>query len=126
MPPEAIETPESVDARSDLYAVGAVGYFLLTGEQVFEGATLMEFCQHHVRTQPTEPSERLGSPVSDDLEALILRCLARKPAVPPIGSQPARRARRLQGRRHMDRRRRPTVVAAARPSAQPENGRVTG
>jgi len=83
MSPEAVETPESVDARSDLYAVGAVGYFLLTGEQVFEGATLMELCKHHVGAEPTRPSERLGSPLSDDVEVVILRCLAKKPADRP-------------------------------------------
>lgn len=83
MSPEAIEEPASVDARSDLYAVGAVGYFLLTGQQVFEGATLMEICKHHVQTEPTRPSKRLGSPVPEDLEAVLLCCLAKNPADRP-------------------------------------------
>lgn len=48
MSPEAIQTPDLVDARSDLYAVGAVGYFLLTGQPVFNAGSLVELCQHHL------------------------------------------------------------------------------
>ena len=48
MSPEAIQLPNSVDARSDLYAVGAVGYFLLTGQPVFEADNVVELCQKHV------------------------------------------------------------------------------
>jgi eukaryotic-like serine/threonine-protein kinase len=77
MPPEAIEEAELVDRRSDLYALGAVGYFLLTGEPVFEGKTIMEICRHHLDTSPQPPSERLGRPIAPDLEALVLRCLAK-------------------------------------------------
>jgi serine/threonine protein kinase len=58
--PEAITTPEHVDARSDLYALGAVGYFLVTGKPLFEGRTIMELCAHHLHTQPIPPSVRLG------------------------------------------------------------------
>ncbi len=45
MSPEAIQTPQGVDARSDLYAVGAVGYFLLTGKAVFDAQNIVELCQ---------------------------------------------------------------------------------
>jgi hypothetical protein len=79
LPPEAIERPDSVDARSDLYAVGAVGYFLLTGKPVFEGKTIMEVCTQHVRSQPVLPSQRAGRSISGDLEEMILRCLAKSP-----------------------------------------------
>ncbi len=60
MAPEAISQPDSVDGRSDLYAVGAVAYFLLTGRHVFEAATVIEICSKHMLETPIPPSERLG------------------------------------------------------------------
>ena len=60
MSPEAIQLPNSVDARSDLYAVGAVGYFLLTGQPVFEAESVVDLCQKHVAAPPTPPSERVA------------------------------------------------------------------
>jgi hypothetical protein len=81
--PEAITTPDRVDARSDLYALGAVGYFLVTGTPLFEGRTIMELCAHHLHTQPTPPSVRLGRAVDRQLEALLLACLEKDPARRP-------------------------------------------
>jgi len=75
MAPEAIQAPNTVDARSDLYAVGAVGYFLLTGKPVFDSSSLVELCQQHVEAVPMAPSQRLGKPVSSELEHAILVCL---------------------------------------------------
>lgn len=75
MSPEAIESPMSVDARSDLYAVGAVGYFLLTGETVFQASGIVELCQQHVIETPIPPSERLGKHVSEELENALLTSL---------------------------------------------------
>jgi hypothetical protein len=46
--PEAITTPDAVDARTDLYSLGAVGYFLITGKDVFTGRTVLEVCGHHL------------------------------------------------------------------------------
>ncbi|WP_238397479.1 serine/threonine protein kinase [Anatilimnocola aggregata] len=75
MSPEAIQTPDLVDARSDLYAVGAVGYFLLTGQTVFNAQTLTELCQQHVDGIPETPSKRTGRAISAELEHAILACL---------------------------------------------------
>ncbi len=75
MSPEAIQMPEAVDAGSDLYAVGAVGYFLLTGQTVFTAQTLPELCQQHISVTPDAPSQRLGRTVSAELEHAILACL---------------------------------------------------
>ncbi len=75
MAPEAIQSPNSVDSRSDLYAVGAVGYFLLTGQPVFAASGLMELCQQHIDAVPVPPSTRLGKPVSPELETALLMCL---------------------------------------------------
>ncbi len=83
MSPEAIQTPELVDARSDLYAVGAVGYFLLTGQTVFGARTLGELCQQHITAVPDAPSHKLGRGISEGLEHAILACLEKARAKRP-------------------------------------------
>ena len=75
--PEAVNSPDKIDARSDLYQVGAVGYFLLTGGHVFEGDNVTQICFDHVSKPPEPPSVRLGDSISSDLETLILQCLAK-------------------------------------------------
>lgn len=77
--PEAILRPQEVDGRTDLYAVGAVGYFLLTGEPVFDGDRWMTICSRHVNDVPQPPSDRLGQSLPEDLESVILKCLAKQP-----------------------------------------------
>ncbi|MBU6238360.1 MAG: serine/threonine protein kinase [Planctomycetes bacterium] len=94
MSPESIQTPDMVDARSDLYAVGAVGYFLLTGEPVFEAKNLAELCQQHIDAVPLTPSQRTGRPVDPDLEHTILACLEKNRAKRP------QTARELAARLH--------------------------
>jgi serine/threonine-protein kinase len=84
--PEAISTPDRIDARSDLYALGAVGYFLVTGQPLFEGRTIMELCAHHLHTAPIPPSLRLGRPVGRQLEAVLLSCLEKDPADRPLSA----------------------------------------
>jgi len=90
MSPEAISSPERVDARTDLYALGAVGYFLLTGHEVFSGRTVLEVCGHHLHTEPQPPSARLGRPLPADLERLILGCLEKDPAGRPSSARALR------------------------------------
>ena len=77
--PEAIAKPDAVDARSDLYALGCVGYFLLTGAPVFAAESAVELCAHHLHSVPESPSLRLGRPIPDDLEAIVLDCLQKDP-----------------------------------------------
>jgi hypothetical protein len=79
MAPETVTAPDSVDARTDIYALGAVGYWLLTGTHVFRGNTVMEVLAHHVHSTPEPPSVRLGIAVERDLEKLLLACLSKKP-----------------------------------------------
>jgi serine/threonine protein kinase len=78
MSPEAISHPDTIDVRTDIYAVGAVGYFLVTGTPVFSGNGLIELCRKHIQEQPELPSKRLGKPVSAKFEQLLLECLAKK------------------------------------------------
>jgi serine/threonine-protein kinase len=77
--PEAVTAPETVDGRADIYALGAVGYWLLTGTDVFGGGTVVAALAHHVHSIPQPPSERLGARISADLETIILDCLAKRP-----------------------------------------------
>lgn len=81
--PEAILRPDAVDARSDLYSLGALGYFLLTGAPPFSGTTAVEVCGHHIHSPPAPPSTRIAQPIPAELEQLILRLLAKEPAARP-------------------------------------------
>jgi eukaryotic-like serine/threonine-protein kinase len=87
LPPEAIRTPEALDARADLYQVGAVAYFLLTGEPVFDGGSVIEVCSHHLHSPVEPPSARIGSPIPDDVEQLVLQCLSKDPADRPSSAR---------------------------------------
>ncbi len=85
--PEGIERPSEVDARSDLYALGAVGYFLVTGTPVFQGESLLEVCHQQLNKTPDKPAARLGRRVSNDLETVLLQCLAKKKEDRPSSAQ---------------------------------------
>jgi len=77
--PEALKNGDLVDVRSDIYSLGAVAYYMLTAEPVFDGGSTVEVCAKHLHATPVPPSERLGRAVPADLEALVLRCLAKSP-----------------------------------------------
>lgn len=77
MAPEMIVSPEQVDGRADLYGLGAVGYYLLTGRPVFDGTNMIELCSHHLHTAPMPPSAYANVPSA--LESLVLECLSKKP-----------------------------------------------
>jgi hypothetical protein len=87
MAPETINAPETVDARTDIYALGAVGYWLLTGTHVFRGNTVMDVLAHHLHSAPEPPSVRLSVPVERDLEKVLLACLAKRPDDRPESAQ---------------------------------------
>jgi len=89
--PEAIRST-TADARADVYSAGAVAYYLLTGQHVFEGATVIEVCSHHLHTKPTPPSERLGRSLPPALEAWVLACLEKDPARRPATAAEAAQA----------------------------------
>lgn len=90
--PEAILTPDRVDGRADLYAVGAVGYFLLTGMPVFSGKTVLEVCGEHLQAAPIRPSERVGKPLPEDLERVLLHCLEKNADDRPQNAEDLREA----------------------------------
>lgn len=78
MPPE-MALGRAVDGRTDLYALGAVGYTLLTGLPVFDRSTALETIHDHASTIPIPPSRRVATPIPQDLERVLLDCLAKEP-----------------------------------------------
>jgi len=75
MSPESIRNSVTTDPRSDIYAVGALAYYLLTGKYVFEHDTLEEIHDKQMSTVPTPPSQLTTNPVSPEMEQVIARCL---------------------------------------------------
>ncbi len=82
MPPE-MALGRDVDGRADLYALGCVGYFLLTAQTVFDRKTALETLHDHTSTPPVPPSRRVATPIPADLEAVLLDCLAKDPGDRP-------------------------------------------
>jgi serine/threonine-protein kinase len=74
---------EPIDGRADIYAVGCVAYYLVTGETVFEAETALQMIAKHLQSSPIPPSQRTDKPVSPELERLILKCLAKEPSARP-------------------------------------------
>ena len=85
--PEAVTKPETVDMRSDIYSLGAVGYWLLTGKTLFDHDTIEGLLDRHVNQTPLHPADRLRQPVSQDLAGLLMRCLAKRPEERPPSAE---------------------------------------
>ena len=77
--PELIKDASAFSPASDLYALGGVAYFLLTGSNVFEGASAAEICDMHLHQEPVPPSHRSKQEIPVDLEAAVMSCLAKQP-----------------------------------------------
>jgi hypothetical protein len=87
MAPEVVAGQTDSDHRVDLYALGCVGYWLLTGKLVFEGRNAVEMMFHHVHTPAPRPSTRSELPIPAQLEDLIMECLEKTPARRPISAE---------------------------------------
>jgi serine/threonine-protein kinase len=70
---------QEVDSRSDIYSLGCVAYWMLTGLTVFEGKTPMETIVDHARTPPVAPSRRAELEIPSRVEELIMTCLEKDP-----------------------------------------------
>jgi serine/threonine-protein kinase len=81
--PEQALGAAHIDSRADIYALGCVAYFLLTGEPVFSGETPLAIAVHHVQTPPVPPSSRSELPIPAELDRVVLDCLAKEPADRP-------------------------------------------
>src|SRR5262245_60356866 len=67
----------TADVRSEIYALGATIYFLLTGAPPFQSELPGDLHQAHVGLEPEMPSLRSGGPLPDGLEKIVLRCLSK-------------------------------------------------
>jgi len=85
--PEMISSPGDVGPQSDLYSLGCLGYYLLTGQTVFEGRTVVEVCSHHLQSHPVPPGDRIGRFVPEALSAAVMRCLEKTPDQRPQTAQ---------------------------------------
>jgi eukaryotic-like serine/threonine-protein kinase len=74
---------EAVDHRTDIYALGCVAYWMLTGRYVFTGESSMQIVARHVSSEPTPPSRHSAFDVSPALDRLVLACLKKKPSERP-------------------------------------------
>jgi serine/threonine-protein kinase len=79
MSPEQASAFDEVDARADIYSLGGVGYFLLTGKPPFTGKNVLQLLAAHAREGVVPPSH-LSPAVPADLDQIILKCLAKKPS----------------------------------------------
>jgi len=86
MSPEAMRNPDRVDARSDIYSLGALAYFLLSGDHVFEGESALEVCGQHLHATP-KPLSAVVRGVDPELERIVLQCLAKEPADRPASAR---------------------------------------
>jgi serine/threonine-protein kinase len=87
MAPEVVLGLADTDQRVDLYALGCVAYWLLTGKLVFEGNTTVEMMYHHAHTPPPRPSTTYGMPIPAPLEDLVMQCLEKDPARRPASAE---------------------------------------
>ena len=78
MPPEMIRTETEIDARADLYSLGCVAYWLLTGHPVFEAKSAMDVMIQHVNVEPDPPSSRSELEIDSGLETIVLGCLKKE------------------------------------------------
>ena len=87
MAPEVVLGVADTDHRVDLYALGCVGYWLLTGKLIFEGRSAVEVMFHHAHTPPPRPSTRSELPIPAPLEDLVMQCLEKDPARRPTSAE---------------------------------------
>jgi serine/threonine protein kinase len=83
MSPEAIKNSSRNDPRSDIYSVGALGYYLLTGKYVFEADSVLAIYEKQLTTLPVQPSQRTTNLISAEMEKIILNCLDKEPELRP-------------------------------------------
>ena len=79
MAPEIILGRDDVDRHADVYAIGCVAFYLLTGTRVFQDGNQMQVLIDHVHAEAVPPSARLGAPLPRDVDTFVLDCLRKSP-----------------------------------------------
>ncbi len=87
MAPESVNDATTVGPAADIYALGAVAYWLLTASDVFAGEQVVQLLLQHLTAAPESLSTRAARPIHPGLEALVLRCLAKDPADRPASAR---------------------------------------
>src|ERR687898_1688778 len=87
MAPEVILGVADTDHRVDLYALGCVAYWLVTGKLIFEGRNVVEVMFHHANTAAPRPSTKSELPIPTALEDLVMECLEKDPARRPASAE---------------------------------------
>jgi serine/threonine protein kinase len=77
--PEVVRGDRVPDHRVDIYTLGCVGYWLLTGRLVFQGANAIQMMFQHANTPPIPPSQRSELEIPPEMDSVILACLAKDP-----------------------------------------------
>jgi serine/threonine-protein kinase len=113
--PEMVRGDRAPDHRVDIYTLGCVGYWLLTGQLVFQAANAIQLMYQHANAVPVPPSVRSELDIGPELDGVILRCLAKLPedrpqsaaelarllaAAAPLGAWNEERAHRWWDRHH--------------------------
>jgi serine/threonine-protein kinase len=83
---------EAFDGRADIYALGCVAYFLLTGRTVFEAGNALQVIAKHLHETPIPPSQRGELAIPPAVDRVVLDCLAKSPAARPSGADSLARA----------------------------------
>ncbi len=83
MAPEMIRGSSTIDERVDIYSLGCVAYWILTGQLVFEGETPMQIMAAHLEQSPAPPSTRSELEIPTELDQIVMACLEKDPAKRP-------------------------------------------
>jgi len=87
MAPEQVLAVTTIDERADIYALGCVAYWMITGHTLFDIERPLAMAVAHVKAPPMPPSRRTEMPVPKDLEAVIMQCLEKEPARRPATAE---------------------------------------
>jgi serine/threonine-protein kinase len=99
MSPEMARGDDSVDGRADIYALGCVAYWLVTGQFVFDGDSPMDVIVRHIRDDPVPPSARTELDIPGDFDRVVLDCLEKDPSKrPQTAEELSRRFDECEGR----------------------------
>jgi serine/threonine-protein kinase len=87
MAPEVIKGSDRIDGRADIYGLGCVAYWLLTGNLVFDHKSALALLMAHVQEAPVPPSQKTELPIPASRDQVILACLAKEPEDRPVSSE---------------------------------------